>query len=221
VIPDSAWSLLAILFLVSPGLAWEMLRERRLPGRSESVFRELTRIALASIAANVGAALILILVRVSDPAHMVDIGAWLRQGDSYLDANYRLIAGVGIAQWLLAMALTLIAFQLRGPSTGPPTYIDSTVWHELVREDRGPNQLAWLQVGVTTGERFFGYYAAAERDEDGRHTIGLQGPNLMARPPAADNGSQPPAAALDKWDRVYIPADKVSFVLISYQPRGA
>jgi uncharacterized membrane protein SpoIIM required for sporulation len=59
VIPQTVLSLVAFLFLVAPGILFELRRERRRPGRKETAFREAARTALAGLLFSVAAVLVL------------------------------------------------------------------------------------------------------------------------------------------------------------------
>jgi hypothetical protein len=61
VIPQTILSLVAFLFLVAPGILFELRRERRRPGRKETAFREAARTALASLLFSVAAVLVLLV----------------------------------------------------------------------------------------------------------------------------------------------------------------
>ena len=219
-IPDTAASLAALVFLVSPGLLSEWLRERANPGRSESAFRELSRIALVSVAANLVALVILAVVRSAAPDLVVDVGAWLRDGDAYLDAEYRLIARTAIGLWLLTLVIVFVGHRVIRANDGPATFVDSTVWHEVIRNDRPDNHVVWLQVTIDDGRSFFGYYSASERSDDGTYTIALKGPGLSVRAAPTKENPNLDLTQLDSWNQVYLPAGSVKFAVASYQPEA-
>ena len=106
-IPQTTAALIGFLFLVAPGIVFEMVQERRRPTLEQSPFREASRVALASLLFSLLALLALAALRTWLPASMPDAGRWLRQGGRYFAANYRLVASFLLAE--LALAVTLAA----------------------------------------------------------------------------------------------------------------
>jgi hypothetical protein len=74
VIPQTILALVGFLFLVAPGLVFEIRRERRRPVLEETTFREVSRTALASLVFSVLALAILAWVRAKWPESMPDPG---------------------------------------------------------------------------------------------------------------------------------------------------
>ncbi len=218
-IPDTVGAFVALLFLVSPGLLWEQLRERHLPERRQSTFRELSRIALTSVVLNSFALIVFVLIRATGPDLTVDVGAWLLNGDAYLDANCRLVFGTAFTWWLGVLLLVVLAHSLTA-WRGPGTRHDSSAWHEAVRADRPKGKVVWMQVALSDGRSFYGYYSAAESAEKGPPTVVLKGPGLASRPPATDKAPEPDAVDLLSWDRVLVPAEEVAFVVMAYRDKA-
>jgi Family of unknown function (DUF6338) len=99
VIPQTAAALLAFLFLVAPGIVFENLRERRRPTFDQTTFREVSRVALASLCFSV---LSLILL----------------EGNGYVQGHYRVVAGFFLAELAVAVALAMATASYLGRGQG-------------------------------------------------------------------------------------------------------
>jgi Family of unknown function (DUF6338) len=78
-IPSSVPALFGFLFLVAPGVAYEIHRERRRPALQQSTFREASRVALWSLVFTTAAVAVLALARFALPRLLPDPSAWLAE----------------------------------------------------------------------------------------------------------------------------------------------
>src|SRR4051794_36503051 len=108
-IPETVGALLAFLGLIAPGLIYQLRRETRRASITETAFREASRVALVSLGLTTAALAAVAIVRAVEPAWIADPGVWLRQGNEYFVAHYRLVLRTAIIVVGLACSLALLA----------------------------------------------------------------------------------------------------------------
>lgn len=156
--PESVSGLALFVVLLAPGFAYVWRRERLLPRRTPSVFRETTEVVLASVAGGIAALGLLAVVRVLAPEVTPDVGRVIREGASYFKGSYQLVAAW--AAVLLTVAV-LFAFWAAGPKEVSSRLFDRFVpnwvnhsdtsviaphssWWEMFREEVGPGETVWV-----------------------------------------------------------------------------
>lgn len=129
--PETVGSFVAFLFFVTPGLAFELLRERSRPQRQHTPFRETAIVVIASVAFSSIAVTLLAGVRSIWPAWMPDPQALAADPGDYAAEH------VGIVARALAIEVvtaTMLAF----------------VWHRLLCRFRPGGQMsanpAWFEI---------------------------------------------------------------------------
>ena len=99
-----------------------------------------------------------------------------------------------------------------------PTFVDTTVWHQIARVNRPPKKVPWIQLVTTDNRSFYGFYgAASETADDGTFTLSLKGPDLAVRSAPSPDKPNPEARSLQDWDNVYVPSSSMAFALVSYE----
>jgi hypothetical protein len=96
VVPSSVAGAAIFVVLLTPGLLYVLRRERTALARPASPFRETLRVVAVSIASLLAASLIVALARAMAPGTTVDVGALLRDPDTYAVDHH-----VGLAWWSL------------------------------------------------------------------------------------------------------------------------
>lgn len=104
-VPSTLLGLLVFAVLLAPGFVYIVIRERRTPERQLSAFRETAELACISLATNGTCLLLFAVVRGVAPGLTPDVGALIRNPQSYLTADYAAVAGWGSGLLLLAMVL--------------------------------------------------------------------------------------------------------------------
>jgi cytochrome c biogenesis factor len=100
--PNSVSTLLGFLFLVAPGVSYEIRRERRRPALQNSAFREAARIALWSLVFMTPTVVALALLSSVFPTHLPDVLAWSAQGKDYAKQFSSQIASFLLAEVVVA-----------------------------------------------------------------------------------------------------------------------
>src|SRR6266567_9163130 len=91
-VPSTWLTLLLFLFVVSPGILFDLLGAQRHVRAAESTFREIGRVVLGSIGFTSLAIALLLLVRLVVPAAMPDPRSLITGGTDYFAAHYVLFS---------------------------------------------------------------------------------------------------------------------------------
>jgi hypothetical protein len=184
VIPQTVLSLVAFLFLVAPGILFELRRERRRPGRKETAFREAGRTALARLLFSVAAVLALLVAGRRWPTLLPDAERWLREGRRYCQAEYGvvvrfLLLELGVA--LLMAVLTDYAFGARQQ----PTIRPLSSWYRVFRTQLPAGTQPFVRLRVEDGTEYCGMLASYTADPDLADRELVLAPPLTRQRPAA------------------------------------
>jgi Family of unknown function (DUF6338) len=120
VIPTGIAAVISFFFFVVPGLVWELLVERRRPSKSESAFREASRVALVSTPFS--AASVAIVFAVAWPLNhhwLTVLVAWLnsgkpQSGEALVVASMLALAELAVALILLSATWRIVGVTLYG-----------------------------------------------------------------------------------------------------------
>jgi hypothetical protein len=149
---------LSFLGLVAPGLVFQLLRERRRALRSETAFREASRVALTSFLFTSMSLTILAAVRALWPPAAPDVGRWLREGTHYFTVEYSLVVRTLLIEVAVACLLAVFAdWLLKGRAHG--RIVGSSIWFLLLRRERPKGKIPWLHLRLNEGTDFFGNLA--------------------------------------------------------------
>jgi hypothetical protein len=220
VIPSTVGAFLALLGLVAPGLVFELRRERRRAGFSDSAFREASRTALYSLLFSGAVLLVMGAARLVWPSGVVDFAAWVKLGRSYFVQHAALVGWNAAVAVTLAVLLALVTEAVTGRKI-TPTVEKGSIWSFIFKETRPKNTSNWVGIGLTGGERVSGYVDrfSVGKDPD-KADMYLVGPGLFWRPaPVPDSAVEPEAVRLDPdWDGLYIRASSVSWIRLKHKP---
>lgn len=212
-IPSTVGAFIAFLLLVAPGLLSALLRERRRPGRSETAFREASRVALASLTFSAASVAALAIVRAAMPDWMPDVGAWFRDAN-YLDSHYRLVLRAVVLEVVLACIAAVVWALVRGSSDQGHIDPDTDIWFEVLRRDRPAKTTPWLRVRLPDNTQLFGYLDAYTTDvAPAERELSLRGPGLTLKAASGVDTDLEP-----RWDRIVVRGDQVTFLMVSYRP---
>ncbi len=229
-IPATVGGVIGFLVFIAPGVLFELLRERVRPPLEGSAFREASRVALMSVVLSGAAILILAILRAIFPSLLADPGAWLRDGDPYVDEEYARIAWTVGAE--LALACLLAWLPLRWPrlldflrylepapsKSGAFNVAEPVVWSVLfgtaAGEPESTTEPAKLETRVLARHvdgffyngKFLAIDYARPRDEA---FLALQRPIYIQRPGAAASEPMPRF-----YDRVILPLGELADVWI-------
>lgn len=223
-VPSTVGSLLGFLGLIAPGLVFELRRERRRPSYEESVFREISRLALVSLVFTMlSLSIVLALCSWIDHSYLPDVNRWVVEGNVYLKAKYGSVLLAFLLELAFACALAALwdGFLSRS-ATGNMTPWPS--WYLLFREFRPAGTKPWVHLQLENGAEYWGYMANYTATDDlERREISLRGPRLTWRsgqPQASRRFLREPVVPetqrLDEWDTVTVRGDKIVAMTVTY-----
>ncbi len=155
VLPGTWLSVLFFVLLVSPGLLYDLLADRRRVKISEPAFRELSRTVLSSILCSGLALSALALIREVQPSWMPDPSGLFMHQSQYLASHYRLVLRAAVAEALMALGLACLAHYLIYRRSNARLRPVST-WTRVLRDERPEGYLPHVQVQLEDGRTYIG-----------------------------------------------------------------
>jgi hypothetical protein len=215
VVPESVAALYAFLAMVSPGLVFQMLRERARPALAESTFREISRIALTSLTFTTTSIIALLIVAKYQTSWFVDITEWLNFRNAYATENPFLVARTLLALVTLSCATAWLAHRFSEwvASRSHTRIVKTSVWYQLFIEDVPLGKTPWVGLKLTDGSYAWGFvdfFTVDKKFED--REISLRGPGLMTECSSAEEPKEE-----QYWQRLCYRADDISWVKVEYR----
>lgn len=212
-VPGSWLSVLFFLLLVAPGLLFELLSERRRAGIPESVFREISRVVLASLAFSGLAFGILAVVRTIHPAWMPSPAMLLAAPGKYVAGHYRLVLWALVAEVFLALGAVWLVHWVLARRHGATVRAVST-WRHVFRRECPEGCDVFVRVRLLSGIVYTGAVAAFTTDPGDEGGDLVLGPPIFSR---AGEGRLTPVPTA--YQRVVIPRSAVETLSVEYRPR--
>jgi hypothetical protein len=104
-VPSTLLGLVIFMISLAPGLAYVLLRERGVPQRNLSAFRETAVVICVSLAADVVTLALFVMARAWVPTLTPDVDALIQHPADYLSANYAEVFWWSISLLVVATAL--------------------------------------------------------------------------------------------------------------------
>jgi hypothetical protein len=211
--PNSWLSLLLFFLIIAPGLLFDLLSERRRAGLTESVFREISRIVLASLFFSGFAVAVLVVVRTVRPDWMPDPRQLLQHGN-YIRNEYRLVTRTLVIEVGLALAASWFAHFLLSRRQGGASIRQISAWTQVFKKDKPPGHDAYVRVRLNGGAVYYGAVAnfTSGLDTEGRELV--LAPPLYAKANANDEPSPLPSV----YQRIVVSGDAIEILSIDYRP---
>jgi hypothetical protein len=210
-VPTSAGAALAFLLLVAPGVAFELVRQQSRPPRTESVFIEISRVLLAGLLLTVLSVTLLALAAGILGAPLVDLAAWIREGNVYAHVHLPL-AGMSIAiELAVALLLAIVLHDLLKPA-GARQVVHESGWHTAFSRIAPPGTEVYLSVQLKDGTTVTGYRADYSTESDpAKRELTLRPPLTMRAP----NASQAVPLS-DEWQRLLLHGAEILTIAVTY-----
>lgn len=218
-IPQTLGALVAFLTLVAPGIVFELLRERRRAGRTESAFREAARVALGSLGFSMVSSLLLLGVQALSQlafggGPFINLAQLVGSGD-YARGHVHVIVVTLVVELALACGLAVALDIVLAKRKQEITSVQQqTAWHEVFRGDRPRGAIPWVHVRLTDGSSFYGFLRShTASGVPGERELVLEGEGLTY----IDGETTQKAVIGDRWPRVVIPASQISYLRVQYR----
>lgn len=215
-IPEGVATLYAFLGLVTPGLVYQLLRERARPALEETSFREASRVALTSAVLTTASILTLALASQARPSWFVDGEEWISQGTKYIAANMALVARSVVATVALACAYAFLAHLAANAlaSRNRTRIENSDVWYQLLVDDVPKNMVPWVGIKTTQDTWIWGHvdFFTVGKSLDDRE-IALKGPKLTIKVPDGVYKEE------SYWQRTCVRASEIAIMKVAYEPK--
>lgn len=165
-IPTTSLALILFALFVSPGLLFDLLSDRRRAGRSESSFREASRVVLASLLISGSVMVVLSYLRPRLPDLLADPGMLLRFGGPYVATHYQLVFTTLGVQLALSLAVAWGIHVLLVVIHRDATIRARSAWTQVFKVDPPAGCVARARVQLTSGGVYSGIVIAASPDHE-------------------------------------------------------
>jgi hypothetical protein len=148
-----------LVFLVAPGLLFDLLRERRLPTVQESAFRESSRVVLSGVLFNVAAFLALSMVATGVGFRLPNGRLWFANPHPYVSSNFNLVVRFVLLQLVLSLTFAIVTHVIL--MLAATTRIRAvTGWHQAIRTDAPPGSTPGARIKLDDGTVYVGTVGA-------------------------------------------------------------
>lgn len=214
-LPQGFAALYAFLGLVAPGLLYAWLREKQSPQPGESAFREVSRLALASLVFSWSAVLMLAVVsRLGLGRLLVDLQKWVAEGNTYLEDHLWLAAWSATAELFVACFLAWLAAKIitsREKPGGATPVVYRTPIYEALQGRMAQGQVPWVLVYLNDGTRIWGKvfrYTLTQAAAD-EQQLALTGPGLAVQAKGEKRKEQ------DYWEVIVVKASDIGMIKVA------
>jgi hypothetical protein len=214
VVPSSWLSVVLFFLFIAPGLLLDLLSEQRRAGFSESAFREISRIVLASLVFSGFALSVLAIVREVQPEWMPDPRRLLDPKDPYAKDHYLLILRTLVLQGSLALTAAWAWHLVLAWRQGGATIRQVSAWTQVFKRDCPKGHDAHVRVRLEGGIIYSGLVANFSSD------LAVDGRELVLAPPiASKTGENQMTAVPGQYQRVVIRGSAIEVMSVEYRPK--
>lgn len=213
-VPSSWLSVVLFFLFIAPGLLLDLLSEQRRAGFSESAFREISRIVLASLVFSGFAFSVLTIVREVQPEWMPDPRRLLDPKDPYAKDHYLLILRTLVLQGSLALTAAWAWHLVLAWRQAGATIRQASAWTRVLKRDCPKGHDAYVRVRLEGGTIYSGLVAnfSSDLEVDGRELV-------LAPPIASKTGENQMTAMPGQYQRVLIRGSAIEVMSVEYRPK--
>lgn len=214
-IPETLGALLAFGAFIVPGLAFELLRERRRPVIEETAFREASRIALTSILFTSAAVVVVSGIRAVNSTWIIDPAQWLREGQAYPQNNLFLVAATLILVMAVSTLFALVVDWFFRRSV-PGRIVPGSIWYSVFRHHRPEGAKPWVHLRLSDDTEVWGFAGDYTPDHslENRELL-VEGPKLQYRRKGKDVNT-----LLTNWSFLSVRGDEITWMKVQYVKDG-
>lgn len=157
--PESAATLVAFLLFVTPGLAFELMRERRRGGREHSTFRETAVVVVASVVFSTASCIALYFLATRlEPGWLPDAKRFQADPLGYFRGKLFLLVRTLIAEVALALLIAWLVHRAIRALTSDGLVLEHSAWYELTLGRFNPkDHKVWAEITLDDGSGICGY----------------------------------------------------------------
>lgn len=196
-----------------PGLVFDILSERRRVGSSESTFREISRVVVASIGFSGTTLLVLALIRIFlAPIWLPDPGALAREGSHYATQNYQVLVWTLAVSVLLSTMLAVGAHYALKWTQRAPNIEKVSTWTKVFQHHNKGGWRVYVRVRLDDGAIYTGtlLHHTSDLENDDRELI-LGWPGLATKGPGGTLTDLP-----NDWKRIVIHSSAIKALFVGY-----
>jgi hypothetical protein len=213
-LPNSLLGLALFVLLLAPGLTYYFQRERQVPTRSVSAFRETATVAVASVLFNVVALTVFSVLRTAWPEATPDVGRIIREGSAYIKCDYRLVGtwSAGLLAFACLLAGGWGRFAASWPGSSGNAISFTSAWWELVRGKPADHTVfagCELEDGSYVAGEVFSFNTDVEETADRE---------LVLRPPITYRASGEQETTEFPVSALAISSQRIKFLTVTYIP---
>jgi hypothetical protein len=213
-VPSTWLALLLFLFVVSPGILFDLLATRRHVSAAESAFREIGRVVLGSLGFTSVAVALLLIVRAVVPPAMPDPRALISGGTGYFAAHYALIFIAIGAEAVLAHGMAYLLHK-RLAARGGETIRPMSAWSKVFKDTVPKDHAVYARIRMTDGAVFIGQvlHFTADLPLADREIV-------LTRPMASRTGTNPLAPLPDEYRYAVVRSASIETITVEHRPVG-
>jgi hypothetical protein len=221
VVPDTIGGIVVLVLLVLPGLAFELMRQRRSAGRDDSTFVEVSRILVAGLALGAVTSTLLAFVSLIGPRSIVSLYGlftsrrWITEHllvSGWTAWAYGLLS-VTLAALTAAISPGMSYVGLNHAESGWVTAFDRLPRLMKTALELPETPIVRLSVRLTDGTVYVGDRAEFSVGSSPEARELLLAGELLSRPPGSSK-----AEPVSGWHRILLREDQISDILIQYVP---
>lgn len=215
--PETVGSLIAFLLLVTPGICFELLRERSRPERARSAFRETAVVVVASVVLSGAALGVLLLIREIQSNWLPSPRDLVRSPGAYSTEHLELVVRALTAHVVLACGLAyawhrLLCWKRPGGKISP-----NPAWFEIVRGNANPrNDRVLVSVELQDGSGVRGLVKGYDlKPDQSLRSLVLAGSD--SNPLVTRRASTAVESRVDPgWAYVVVPAEHIKLANVAF-----
>lgn len=220
--PETVGALVAFLLLITPGFAFELMRERRRPAREYTAFRETAVTVVASVAFSAAAMGVLVLLRLWQADWFPDPVTLFTEPSQYIRAHALLVLRSLLTVVLLATGFAYVWHIILRRVGSDGDVSPHSAWWASTNGDGNPDRLRVIaSVVLTDGTVLTGFLRGHDlsRSQELRNLVLRTDPGRAIHVRHPDGSTDQVHA--DQWTYMVVPAESVFRATLSLAPAKA
>ena len=211
-VPSSVAAVAVFLLLVAPGVAYELVRQRRRPARQDSVFIEVSRVLLAGVTLSLAGMCLLGFARLAGPGGLASPGELIANTQSYIALNSARVLATIVAYVIVTMTLAVFWADCQSYGGSKHLIVQDSAWFLTMARYAPPGCAVHVAVTMPDGTAYLGRKLFFTADPAlGDRELVLQPPLSYRAPGTPETVSLP-----ESLHRLILPASQITSMAITY-----